>query len=91
MTPEVSKNIRRQTNLLNESTEYLAKRDELRLAEIASMRQRERVPTVTAGRLSDARCESARQTAETAGRVPRAGGRPWSCASADVHIPPTTQ
>jgi len=43
MTPEVSKNIRRQTNLLNESTEYLAKRDELRLAEIALMRQRERV------------------------------------------------
>jgi len=32
MTPEVSKNIRRQTNLLNKSTEYLAKRDELRLA-----------------------------------------------------------
>src|SRR5437867_4875755 len=43
MTPEMSKNIRRQTNLLNESTAYLAKRDELRLAEIALMRQRERV------------------------------------------------
>src|SRR5437773_1514658 len=40
---EMSKTIRRQTNLLNESTEYLAKRDELRLAEIALMRQRERV------------------------------------------------
>src|SRR5215472_11989881 len=33
----------RQTNLTNESSEYLAKREELRLAEIALMRQRERV------------------------------------------------
>jgi predicted dithiol-disulfide oxidoreductase (DUF899 family) len=33
----------RQTNLTNESAEYLAKRDELRLAEIELMRQRERV------------------------------------------------
>ena len=33
----------RQTNLTNESDEYLAKRDELRLAEIDLMRQRERV------------------------------------------------
>jgi len=33
----------RQTNLTNESPEYLAKRDELRLAEIELMRQRERV------------------------------------------------
>jgi predicted dithiol-disulfide oxidoreductase (DUF899 family) len=33
----------RQTNLTNESTEYLAKREELRLAEIELMRQRERV------------------------------------------------
>jgi len=33
----------RQTNLPNESDEYLAKRDELRLAEIELMRQRERV------------------------------------------------
>jgi len=32
-----------QTNLANESGEYLAKRDELRLAEIELMRQRERV------------------------------------------------
>src|ERR1043165_7516855 len=32
-----------QTNLPNESEEYLAKRDELRLAEIELMRQRERV------------------------------------------------
>ena len=34
----------RQTNLPNESAEYLAKREELRLAEIELMRQRERVP-----------------------------------------------
>jgi predicted dithiol-disulfide oxidoreductase (DUF899 family) len=33
----------RQTNLSNESTEYLAKREELRHAEIELMRQRERV------------------------------------------------
>jgi predicted dithiol-disulfide oxidoreductase (DUF899 family) len=33
----------RQTNLTNESDEYLAKREELRLAEIELMRQRERV------------------------------------------------
>ena len=33
----------RQTNLTNESQEYLAKREELRLAEIELMRQRERV------------------------------------------------
>src|SRR5256885_683609 len=33
----------RQTNLPNESEEYLTKRDELRLAEIELMRQRERV------------------------------------------------
>lgn len=33
----------RQTNLANESTEYLASREELRLAEIDLMRQRERV------------------------------------------------
>src|SRR6202165_3176789 len=33
----------RQTNLPNESVDYLSKRDELRLAEIALMRQRERV------------------------------------------------
>src|SRR5437879_3498901 len=33
----------RQTNLTNESFEYLAKREELRLAEIGLMRQRERV------------------------------------------------
>src|SRR5438876_3773634 len=33
----------RQTNLPNESDEYLLKREELRLAEIELMRQRERV------------------------------------------------
>jgi predicted dithiol-disulfide oxidoreductase (DUF899 family) len=33
----------RQTNLTNESEEYLARREELRLAEIEEMRQRERV------------------------------------------------
>ena len=33
----------RQTNLTNESPEYLSKREELRLAEIELMRQRERV------------------------------------------------
>jgi len=33
----------RQTNLTNESSEYLAKREELRIAEIELMRQRERV------------------------------------------------
>jgi predicted dithiol-disulfide oxidoreductase (DUF899 family) len=33
----------KQTNLQNESAEYLSKRDELRLAEIDCMRQRERV------------------------------------------------
>ena len=33
----------RQTNLTNESAEYLAKREELRLAEVELMRQRERV------------------------------------------------
>jgi len=31
----------RQTNLANESNEYLSKREELRLAEIALMRERE--------------------------------------------------
>src|SRR5205823_7111912 len=33
----------RQTNLTNESSQYLAKREELRLAEIELMRHRERV------------------------------------------------
>jgi predicted dithiol-disulfide oxidoreductase (DUF899 family) len=33
----------RQTNLQNESADYLSKREELRIAEIDLMRQRERV------------------------------------------------
>src|SRR5918996_5582842 len=36
----------RQTNLANESPEYLAKREELRLAEIELMNQREKVATL---------------------------------------------
>ena len=40
----------RQTNLANESAECLAKREELRLAEIELMRQRERVAELRCGR-----------------------------------------
>jgi predicted dithiol-disulfide oxidoreductase (DUF899 family) len=43
MTQENIDSRRTQTNLANESEEYLSKRDELRIAEIESMRQRERV------------------------------------------------
>src|SRR5580692_11584712 len=43
MASETIKGTFRQTNLENESPEYLAKREELRLAEIDLMRQRERV------------------------------------------------
>ena len=39
----------RQTNLPNESDEYLAKREELRHAEIELMRQRERVAELRRG------------------------------------------
>ena len=39
----------RQTNLPNESDEYLSKREELRLAEIELMRQRERVAELRRG------------------------------------------
>src|SRR5579871_2563797 len=39
----------RQTNLPDESDEYLAKREELRLAEIELMRQRERVAALRRG------------------------------------------
>lgn len=39
----MSDNPLRQTNLTNESADYLVKREELRLAEIELMRQRERV------------------------------------------------
>jgi len=40
---ETINDILRQTNLTNESEEYLAKREELRLAEIELMQQGERV------------------------------------------------
>ncbi len=43
MTYEMINGIFRQTNLKNESDEYLAKREQLRLAEIELMKQRERV------------------------------------------------
>jgi predicted dithiol-disulfide oxidoreductase (DUF899 family) len=43
MAQAMSNRTRQQTNLPNESAHYLAKRDELRLAEIELMRQRERV------------------------------------------------
>src|SRR6187401_1567558 len=39
----------RQTNLPNDSDEYLSKREELRLAEIELMRQRERVAELRRG------------------------------------------
>jgi len=39
----------RQTNLLDESPEYLAKREELRLAEIELMKQRERCAELRRG------------------------------------------
>ena len=43
MTHEFKSGTYRQTNLTNESQEYLAKREELRLAEIELMKHRERV------------------------------------------------
>jgi predicted dithiol-disulfide oxidoreductase (DUF899 family) len=43
MVHEIVDGTFRQTNLTNESSEYLAKREELRLAEIDLMRQRERI------------------------------------------------
>jgi predicted dithiol-disulfide oxidoreductase (DUF899 family) len=43
MVREIVNGTFRQTHLQNESEDYLAKRDELRLAEIELMRQRERV------------------------------------------------
>ena len=43
MVHEMVEGTYRQTNLANESAEYLAKREELRQAEIELMRQRERV------------------------------------------------
>jgi predicted dithiol-disulfide oxidoreductase (DUF899 family) len=43
MVHEIIQGTFRQTNLINESAEYLAEREALRLAEIELMRQRERV------------------------------------------------
>src|SRR5437764_3600207 len=43
MVNEMIQGTLRQTNLPNESVDYLTKREELRLAEIELMRQRERV------------------------------------------------
>ena len=43
MAQQMSSSTPRQTNLTNESADYLSKREELRLAEIELMRQRERV------------------------------------------------
>ncbi len=43
MTPETINSTFPQTNLSNESTEYIVKREELRIAEIELMQQRERV------------------------------------------------
>ncbi len=43
MVKELIEGTYRQTNLRNESAEYLAKREEVRLAEIELMRARERV------------------------------------------------
>ena len=43
MAQEIINGTFRHTNLANESEEYLAKREELRLAEIHLMRERERV------------------------------------------------
>lgn len=43
MVREIIEGTFRQTNLTNESVQYLAKREELWLAEIELMRQRERV------------------------------------------------
>jgi predicted dithiol-disulfide oxidoreductase (DUF899 family) len=43
MVKEMIDGTYRQTNLPNESAEYLARREELRLAEIELMRQREHV------------------------------------------------
>lgn len=49
MVHEIINGTYRQTNLANESSEYLSKREELRLAEIDLMRQRERVAALRRG------------------------------------------
>ena len=64
---------RRQTNLPNESDTYLSKREELRLAEIELMRQRERVAELRRGlpqgaAIQDYAFEEVRRTSMTATR-----------------------
>src|SRR4029079_18516941 len=49
MVHEMIEGTYRQTNLPNESPEYLAKREELRLAEIELMKQRERCAELRRG------------------------------------------
>jgi predicted dithiol-disulfide oxidoreductase (DUF899 family) len=49
MVNEVANGTLRQTKLTNESEEYLGKREELRLAEVELMRQRERVAALRRG------------------------------------------
>ena len=49
MTHETIDGTFRQTNLKNESDDYLAKREQLRLAEIELMKQRERVAEIRRG------------------------------------------
>ena len=49
MAHEIINGTFRQTNLTNESDKYLSKREELRLAEIDLMRQRERVAELRRG------------------------------------------
>src|SRR6266536_5345423 len=49
MVHEMIDGMYRQTNLPNESPEYLSKREELRLAEIELLKQRERVAALRRG------------------------------------------
>src|SRR2546429_6355041 len=49
MVHEMIKGTFRQTNLTNESDDYLTKREQLRLAEVELMRQRERVAELRRG------------------------------------------
>jgi hypothetical protein len=70
---------RRQTNLPNESDKYLSKREELRLAEIELMRQRERVAELRRGlprRGNSGLC------------IRRGSGEPRCRRHADPHRPP---
>ena len=52
MTHELINGTYRQTNLTNESEEYLARREELRMAEIELMEHRERVGALPQGAAS---------------------------------------